>query len=197
MAIVAGAFTGLIEPTIPEWKSDTDAEYEDEVRIDLVGVAPMIAEPSDPRNSVPLAPHHADVDVDIAYIDSCTSGKLTDLIACASVLKDHSVHPRVHMFVQASSRTIAAEAERLELIEEIKRAGATFLGPGCGACCGLGPGRSAAGEITISSTNRNFPGRMGKGDVYLANPAVVAASAVAGKIVSPARLASANPAEPA
>jgi len=200
MAVEAGAFAGLIEGSVlrrvrqvssadDPVEADADAEYEAIIPVDLSAIGPMVAEPGDPRNAVPLEARHASVEVNIAYVGSCTSGKLSDLEACAQVLRGRRVHPSVRMYVQASSRLVAERARMMGLVDDIVNAGATFLGPGCGACCGLGPGTSVTpAEVTVSSTNRNYPGRMGKGKVYLASPAVVAASAVAGRITSPERL---------
>lgn len=203
MAVEAGAFTGVVPPTenVLKWlvkrrgggldvdfvpASDVNAEYENRFSVDLSAVPLMIAEPFDPRNGVPLSECHSAVEIDIAYVGSCTSGRLPDLLACADVLRGRRVHPRVRLYVQASSLEVGRRARELGLVDVFEAAGAAFLPPGCGACCGLGPGTSTdASQVTISSTNRNYPGRMGKGQAYLASPAVVAASALAGRISAP------------
>lgn len=204
MSAEGGAYTGYVEPNNTSvdfimrrhnltprkisrmlFYSDLKAEYEDEFRVDVSKLEPFVATPGDPRNGVPLSNLAGDVQIDIAYIGSCTGGKLADIVRVAGVLDGRKVNPNVSLYVQTSSRGVFEQARQAGLIDIIKTAGGEIIPPGCGACVNFGPGSSRTGEVTISDTNRNFPGRMGKGDVYLANPAVVAASAVVGKITDP------------
>lgn len=171
--------------------SDSNAQYanaqldDDPFDIDLSTIEPMIATPGDPQNGVPIS-QIGDIPVNIAYIGSCTGGKLKDLEDVAAVLKGKKVAPGVKLYVQASSQTTRAEAQKRGLIEIFQEAGAQFLLPGCGACMNAGPGSSEEGETTISDTNRNFYGRMGAGETYLASAIIVAESALAGKITASA-----------
>ncbi len=132
-------------------------------------------------------PSWADVPVNQAVLGSCTNGRLEDLEVAARLLAGHRVHPRTRLLVIPASQQILLEAIRLGYIQKLLAAGAMVNPPGCGPCVGVHQGILAAGEVCISSTNRNFVGRMGSKDsrVYLASPAVVAASAVAGHIAHP------------
>lgn len=203
MSVEGGAYTGYLNPNEKTiqfimrqrglsrsqmlkmlYHSDEGAIYENEFTVNLSNTEPYVATPGDPRNGVPISQIRGDIKVDIAYIGSCTGGKLEDIQRVAQVLENQRVNSNVRLYVQTSSRSVFQKATELGLIETIEKAGGTLLPPGCGACVNFGKGSSQAGEVTISDTNRNFPGRMGKGDVYLANPAVVAASAVRGEISS-------------
>jgi homoaconitate hydratase len=127
------------------------------------------------------------VQIDKAYLMSCVNGRLSDFEAAAAVLADRPVAPGVQFYIAAASVDVEAQARARGAWEKLLNAGAIPLPPGCGACIGLGAGTLAAGEVGISATNRNFKGRMGHRDaqVYLASPAVVAASAAAGYITGP------------
>ena len=155
----------------------------------------MVALPSDPKNGVPLSRLERElggpVAIDIAYGGSCSGSKRSDLDLYASVLAralDHglSVAAGVELYIQFGSSDVRRYAEARGYLEILERAGASLLEPGCGACIGAGPGASSRSEtVTVSAANRNFPGRSGPGRVYLASPAVVAASAVLGHIAGP------------
>lgn len=220
MAVEAGAFSGLVEPdsaTI-DWlsgrgldraevekrlvRSDPDAEYERIVEIDLEAIEPMIAAPGDPRSGIPLAALLAgrgDVKIDIAYGGTCTGGKRTDMDLYASVLSralaaNLKVPSRVRFFIQFGSQDVRAYAEERGYLDVFERAGARLLDPACGACIRAGPGTSTrADEVTVSAGSRNYPGRSGPGQVYLGSPLVVAASAVAGRLVHPGDLLGSGP----
>jgi 3-isopropylmalate/(R)-2-methylmalate dehydratase large subunit len=163
--------------------------------VDLGAIEPMVATPGDPRNGIPLRTlsetSGGDVKINIAYGGSCTGGKKTDMDMYASVLKravdqGKRVAEGVHLYIQFGSQDIRRYAESKGYIEVFAKAGAELVDPSCGACIKAGPGVSfTADEVTVSAINRNFPGRSGPGKVYLASPLVVAASAIAGKIVSP------------
>jgi 3-isopropylmalate/(R)-2-methylmalate dehydratase large subunit len=132
----------------------------------------------------------ADVPVNQAVLGSCTNGRLEDLELAARVISTHRVHPRTRLLVIPASQQIYLDAIRLGYLQRLVAAGAMVNPPGCGPCVGVHQGILAAGEVCISSTNRNFIGRMGSKDsrVYLASPAVVAASAVAGHIAHPGEI---------
>ncbi|MDQ2644968.1 MAG: aconitase family protein [Myxococcota bacterium] len=175
--------------------ADAGARYAAELSLALDHVEPMIALPSDPKNSVPLREleraHGGPVAIDIAYGGSCTGSKPSDLDAYARVLgqaleRGLSVAPGVSLYIQFGSSAVRRYAESRGYVDILTRAGAELLDPGCGACIGAGPGASSRAEtVTVSAANRNYPGRSGPGRVYLASPAVVAASAVLGRIAGP------------
>jgi 3-isopropylmalate/(R)-2-methylmalate dehydratase large subunit len=210
MSVEAGGFTGIIEPdevTLayvvttrgldPETVrdgfvySDPDAEYAAVFEIDLNEIRPMVALPGDPRNGIPIDSLEQEVRIDAAYGGSCTGGKMADMDMYASVLdqalkQGKHVAPGVHLYLQFGSQKIKQYAKERGYIEIFQRAGAELIDPSCGACINAGPGASPSAEtVTVSAQNRNFPGRSGPGKLYLASPYVVAASAIAGKIVEP------------
>jgi homoaconitate hydratase family protein len=167
---------------------DPDAVYERVIEIDAGEDLwePQIACPHAVDHVRPLSAL-GDVPVDQAVLGSCTNGRLEDLEVAATILAGRGVHPRTRLIVIPASQRIYRDAMRLGYLETLVAAGAIINAPGCGPCVGVHHGILAAGETCISSTNRNFLGRMGSKDslVYLASPAVVAASAVAGKIAHP------------
>src|SRR5690606_6506612 len=130
--------------------------------------------------------------VNMAFIGSCTNARLEDLHVAAAILRGRRLAPGVRLIVTASSRRIFNEASGDGTIQALSEAGATFITSGCGPCVGTHQGVPGDGETVISTTNRNFRGRMGNpnANVYLGSPAVVAASAVAGHIVDPAEVLS-------
>jgi 3-isopropylmalate/(R)-2-methylmalate dehydratase large subunit len=210
MAVEAGAFTGIIaadqavldeiaairgvSPTALRGEilsSDPQAEYAAVFDIDVATLHPMVATPGDPRNGVDIADLPAEVAIDIAYGGSCTGGKKTDMDLYARVLGEavaagRRVAPGVDLYIQFGSQHIRRYAESRGYIELFEKAGARLVNPSCGACIKAGPGVSLNDkQVTVSAINRNFPGRSGPGQVYLASPLVVAASAIAGHIVAP------------
>jgi 3-isopropylmalate/(R)-2-methylmalate dehydratase large subunit len=210
MAVEAGGFTGIIEPDEATLAyvvtargldaeevrkgfvySDPDAEYAAVFEIDLDEIRPMVALPGDPRNGIPIDALETEVRIDAAYGGSCTGGKMADMDMYATVLQhalDQGKHvaPGVHLYLQFGSQKIKQYAKERGYIEIFQRAGAELIDPSCGACINAGPGASKTAEtVTVSAQNRNFPGRSGPGKLYLASPYVVAASAIAGKIVEP------------
>ncbi|MGM0577451.1 MAG: aconitase family protein [Myxococcota bacterium] len=214
MAVEAGATTGIVEPddrlvselatlrgVAPEevggvlLRSDADAEYAAVFEIDVSALKPMVATPGDPRNGVDVADLPEEVSVDIAYGGSCTGGKKTDMDLYARVLGAALEHGRsvadgVDLYIQFGSQAIRRYAESRGYIDLFREAGARLVNPSCGACIKAGPGVSLTpDQVTVSAINRNFPGRSGPGQVYLASPLVVAASAVAGRIVAPGEVA--------
>src|SRR6266536_1644580 len=210
MSVEAGGTTGIIEPDestveyvvrmrdlAPEvarmgfFSSDPDAEYAAVFEIDLDKIRPMVALPGDPRNGIPIDELGKEVRINAAYGGSCTGGKMADMDMYAEVLRNalaqgKRVAPGVHLYLQFGSQKIKQYAREKGYIEIFQRAGAELIDPSCGACINAGPGASPNAEtVTVSAQNRNFPGRSGPGKLYLASPYVVAASAIAGKIVEP------------
>jgi 3-isopropylmalate/(R)-2-methylmalate dehydratase large subunit len=166
-------------------EADSDATYCDEIEYDLSELEPMVALPHLPGNGKPVS--EVDVKIDQAYLGSCTNGRIEDLRMAAEVMAGRKVADGVRMIVVPASSSIYRQANKEGLLDKFVEAGAFVSGPTCGACLGGYMGVLAEGERCVSTTNRNFVGRMGhKGsEVYLASPAVVAASAVAGRIVAP------------
>jgi 3-isopropylmalate/(R)-2-methylmalate dehydratase large subunit len=170
------------EPVYP----DRDAQYAQVVEYDAATIEPMIARPHRVDNVAPLS-ELAGIHVDQAFIGTCTNGRLEDLAAAAAVLDGYTIAPGTRLVVIPASSQVYLEALQAGYIETFVKAGATINSPGCGPCMGNHMGVPAVGDVTISSANRNFRGRMGTpdSDVYLASPAVVAAAAVAGEIIHP------------
>ncbi len=168
--------------------SDQDAEYCQTIEIDAAAIRPMIALPGDPGNGLSIENVEGRVKVDIAYAGSCTAGKKEDMDMYARVLTEAAgrgerVAPWVRFFIQCGSQEVKRYCEERGYLDVFRRVGATFLEPSCGACINAGPGVSKTREeVTISAINRNFPGRSGPGQLYLANPYTVAASAITGYI---------------
>jgi 3-isopropylmalate/(R)-2-methylmalate dehydratase large subunit len=176
-------------PFSPHYAADEDAEYERIIEIDASESIkePQVACPHAVDNVRPVS-EVAGLAVNQAVLGSCTNGRLEDFEIAARLLDGRRVHPRTRLIVIPASQEIYLEAMRLGYIQTLVAAGAMVNPPGCGPCVGVHQGILAAGEVCISSTNRNFIGRMGSKDsrVYLASPAVVAASALAGSIAHPA-----------
>jgi 3-isopropylmalate/(R)-2-methylmalate dehydratase large subunit len=210
MAVEAGGTTGIIEPDEVTLEyvvrtrgldaeevrkgfiySDPNAEYAAVFEIDLDEIGPMVATPGDPRNGVPINQLEEEVRIDAAYGGSCTGGKMADMDMYAAVLEHALANGKrvaegVHLYIQFGSQKIKQYARQRGYIDIFERAGAELIDPSCGACINAGPGASPSAEtVTVSAQNRNFPGRSGPGKLYLASPYVVAASAIAGKIVDP------------
>jgi 3-isopropylmalate/(R)-2-methylmalate dehydratase large subunit len=170
---------------------DEDAEYSRVVQIDAGALEPQVAFPHLPENVRPVG-EAGDIEIDQAVIGSCTNGRLEDLRIAAEILRGRKVHRDVRCIVLPGSQRVYLDALREGLIEAFIEAGAAVSTPTCGPCLGGHMGVLAAGEKAISTTNRNFRGRMGHPDseVYLSGPAVAAASAVVGRIVSPEEVVS-------
>lgn len=169
-------------------KSDPDADFERIINYDVADLEPKIACPHAVDN-VRLVREVAGLNIDQAFIGTCTNGKLEDLSIAASILKGKRIARKVRLLILPASREIYINAVRLGIIEELANAGAVILNPGCGPCIGVHEGALAPGEICLSTANRNFKGRMGcnEAEIYLASPATVAASALEGKIADPRR----------
>jgi 3-isopropylmalate/(R)-2-methylmalate dehydratase large subunit len=200
MAIEAGAKVGIIAPDeITEayvkdrarrfyhfYQSDPEAEYEEIYQWDVSGLEPMVALPHSPGNVRPVT-ELPEIAIDQVVVGSCTNGRLEDLRQAATVLRGKKVCSRVRCLIIPATQQIYQEALREGLIEVFIQAEAAVSTPTCGPCLGGHMGILAAGERAVATTNRNFRGRMGHVDseVYLANPAVAAASAVLGRIAHP------------
>jgi len=168
------------------YEPDPDAVYARVIEYDVAAIEPQVSMPHSPANARPVS-KVGDVAIDQAVIGSCTNGRIEDLRLAASILKKHKVHAGVRCIIIPGTQQIYLDALAEGLIEIFIRAGAVVSTPTCGPCLGGHMGVLAEGERCVSTTNRNFVGRMGstKSEVYLANPAVAAASAAAGKIVHP------------
>ena len=174
---------------------DADAVYAARFEIDLSKIEPMVASPGDPDHGIPSDPTNGeliskigDVKIDIAYAGSCTAGKNDDFDMYATVLKEaadagRKIAPGVEFFIQYGSKDVEEYSRKKGYLEIFEKVGAKIIGAGCGACIGCGPGVSdQKSQVTVSAINRNFRGRSGPGQLWLASPLTVAASAVTGKI---------------
>jgi len=210
MAAEIGGFTGIVAPDekvveflmeqrnmkradaekmIEGLQSDDDAEYAQVIELDAAEIAPMVATPGDPGNGKYIRDLHTPVPIEIAYGGTCTAGKNEDMDMYAAVLEDalkqgKRVAKNVQFWIQFGSQQTREYCKRRGYLEIFRQAGARVIEPSCGACINAGPGVSTRpDQIVISAQNRNFPGRSGPGQMYLASPLTVAASAVAGYIV--------------
>ncbi|MGB9886126.1 MAG: 3-isopropylmalate dehydratase large subunit [Moorellales bacterium] len=203
MAIEAGAKNGIFVPDAATinyvekrakrpyrlFTSDDDAEYADVIEIDVRQIEPQVAFPPSPQNARSVSEARG-IEIDQVVIGSCTNGWLEDLRLAAQVLSGHKVHPNLRCIIIPGTPRIMLQAIKEGLIEIFLEAGAAVSTPTCGPCLGGHMGILAEGERAVATTNRNFIGRMGhvRSEVYLANPAVAAASAVMGRIASPEEL---------
>ncbi|MET0543955.1 MAG: aconitase family protein, partial [Variovorax sp.] len=207
MTAELGGFTGIVAPdaetvrflrerrgvdfALAPWMcSDEGAAYAETLRVDCAAVPPMVARPGDPGNGLPLSEVREPVRVDIAYGGSCTAGKREDFDHYHAVLRwaaDRGlrVPDHVQLYLQVGTTAVRDHCIAAGYLDAFERVGARILQPSCGACGNCGPGGSSAkDEVTVSAINRNFPGRGGPGQVWLASPPTVAASAIAGQLVS-------------
>jgi 3-isopropylmalate/(R)-2-methylmalate dehydratase large subunit len=202
-----GGFTGIVEPDaktvvflrerrgvdfkIEDWMhSDPGARYRETIRVDCDRLTPMVARPGDPGNALPLSEIEERIDIDIAFGGSCTAGKREDFDFYHEVLKwglDRGLRVAEHtrLYLQFGTLAVREYCRSRGYLKTFKAVGAEILSPGCGACANCGPGQSTdPNQVSISSINRNFPGRSGPGQVWLGSPYTVAASALAGYITS-------------
>ncbi|HOC77281.1 MAG TPA: 3-isopropylmalate dehydratase large subunit [Methanofastidiosum sp.] len=165
--------------------SDKDAYYINELKYEAEEIPPTVAKPFLPSNTAPAS--EVDVEIDQAYLGSCTNGRIEDLRIGAQILKGKKINPNVRMIVVPATKDVFDQALKEGLIDIFQKANCFVCGPTCGACLGGYMGILAEGERCVATTNRNFIGRMGhkNSEVYLANPAVVTASAIEGRIVDP------------
>lgn len=204
MAIEAGAKNGImgfdqvteryvqgrIKKEYQVFKSEPEANYVREITIDLSTLKPQVAFPHLPSNTKEID-NVENVFIDQAVIGSCTNGRMEDMRTAAKILKGKKVHPYVRLIVIPGTQAIYLQCIEEGIVQTIVEAGGVFSTPTCGPCLGGHMGILARGEKAIATTNRNFVGRMGhpESEVYLSNPAIAAASAIAGKIVSPEEVA--------
>jgi len=204
MAIEAGAKAGIFRVdnetkkyvksranrSYQVYQPDEDAEYARTIEYDVSRIEPQVAMPHLPSNVKPIS-QVGNIKIDQAVIGSCTNGRLDDLRLAARILKDRQVSPEVRCIIIPGTQQVYLDALHEGLIEAFIKAGAAVSTPTCGPCLGGYMGVLAAGECCVSTTNRNFVGRMGspQSEVYLANPAVAAASAIVGRIASPEEIA--------
>lgn len=207
MAAELGGFTGIVAPDaetvrfleerrgvafeIEDWmRSDPGARYADVISVDASSLSPFVAAPGDPGNGQPLSLVADRPKIDIAFGGSCTGGKREDFDAYHEVLSWAVKHgrrtaPGVRLYLQFGTLDVRRYCEEQQYMATFAAADAEMLAPACGACANAGPGASSSsGQVTVSAQNRNFPGRSGPGQVWLASPATVAASAIAGRLVS-------------
>jgi homoaconitate hydratase len=176
--------------------ADPDAFYARELTIDIGSIQPHVSGPNTVKDMTSIAEiGKKNIKIDKAYLVSCVNSRVEDLRQAAKVVKGKKVADRVEFFVAAASSEVQAESERRGDWQMLLDAGAIPLPPGCGPCIGLGMGILKDGEVGISATNRNFKGRMGSknADVYLASPAIVAASAITGTIAAPGQFSDMPP----
>ncbi len=171
---------------LEQFGPDPEAVYEATHSVDITGLEPQVALPHNPGNVKPVS-EVGEVPVNQAYLGSCTNGRIEDIAVAAQILKGRQVNPGTRLFVTPASHKIMLEATIMGYTQTLLEAGAHFNPAGCGACCGSHLGLLAQGENCISSTNRNFRGRMGspESQVFLGSPATVAASAITGRISDP------------
>jgi len=167
--------------------ADPDAVYEKSFEIDLSGFVPMVAKPGHPHDDISIDSVR-NKKIDSGFIGSCTNGRMEDLRAAADVLRGRKVAPGVVLKIVPATDVIWTQAMNEGLIQVFKEAGVMVSNAGCAGCAAGQVGQNGPGEVTISTGNRNFEGKQGKGFVYLASPAVVAASAVAGFITTPGQI---------
>lgn len=200
MVVEMGAKNGIVEPDdkVREFlagrtseegdfmRSDTDAKYSDEMKVSASNLEPYVAAPSAVDNVRPVSEEEG-VKINQAFLGSCTNGRLEDLAEAAKILKGRKVKEGVRMIVMPASREVYTQALKAGLMEIFVESGASIYGPGCGPCPGGHLGILGEGEVCVSTSNRNFVGRMGSKEskIYLASPLTVAASAVAGEITDP------------
>jgi 3-isopropylmalate/(R)-2-methylmalate dehydratase large subunit len=207
MTAELGGLTGIVAPDVqtqaflrerrgvdfviePWMCSDIDAHFDSIIAIDCAALTPMVASPGDPGNGLALSHLTEAVKVDIAYGGSCTAGKREDFDHYHAVLAwavQHGLRlpPHVKLYLQYGTTAVRDYCIAQGYDKTFARVGAQILQPSCGACANCGPGSSSeAGQVTISAINRNFPGRSGPGQVWLASPPTVMASALAGELMS-------------
>ncbi len=168
-----------------KWHTDTGAEFEKTVCLDISSLEPQVTDGYKP-DEVKSAKEMAEIAVDQVYLGSCTNGRLEDLQIAADIMKGKKIHPRLRMIVSPATPDVFSKAMELGLLKIFSEAGCCVTNPTCGACLGMSNGVLAHGEVCASTTNRNFNGRMGKGGmVHLLSPATAAATAIRGKITDP------------
>jgi methanogen homoaconitase large subunit len=203
MSIEAGAKTGIVAPdkktaeylgvsstdSFQHIRSDEDSKYERTIQINASTLSPQVACPHSPDNVVPIE-EMSETRIDQAFLGSCTNGRTEDLRIAARILDGRKVHDYTRLIVTPASQDVYYECLQEGLIEVFTKSGAVVTNPGCGICIGIHMGVLGPGDVCVSSSNRNFVGRMGspQAKIFLASPATVAASAIMGKITDPRKL---------
>lgn len=203
MTVDLGAKNGIIAPdaitkeylknrTTDSWEmisSDPDAKYEAVYEVDVTNVGPTIARPHKLDDTVPIE-ELVGIPFNKAFVGTCTNGRLEDMAILAKILKGKKIHPDVNMIVVPASQTVYLDSLKAGYFETLVEAGAAIDTPSCAACAGIHTGVAGDGDIVLSAGNRNMRGRMGskEAEIYLTSPAVVAASALNGKITDPRTL---------
>lgn len=164
--------------------ADDDACYAEVLEVHVDGLPPQVAAPPSPNN-VKSVSELRGVKVNSGFLGSCTNGRVEDFVEAAGILKGRKVHPGVMLKVVPATRCVYEELLAQGILQDLFESGAIIINPGCGGCAEGHVGLTGKGEVQISTGNRNFPGKQGQGQTYLASPAVVAASCVAGRVVSP------------
>ena len=204
MMVEAGAKTGIFpsDAVLRRWMDETRGGYRERVPlppkpvdgrgdarfIDLGSLEPMVSKPHAPYNVASIGEVEG-TEVDQVFIGSCTNGRLEDLVAAARIIGKHGIRRGVRVIVTPASRRVYNKALEMGVLQKLHQAGAVIAVPGCGACFGAHLGVVGEGEVMLSTSNRNFPGRMGspKAEVYLASPYTAGATAAEGKIADPRR----------
>ena len=203
MSIEAGAKTGVVAPDVKtaeylgasssnsfeSLRSDGDSAYERTIEIDASTLSPQVARPHSPDNVAPIE-EIPESRVDQAFLGSCTNGRTEDLRIAAKILDGKRVHDHTRLIVTPASQDVYQSCLKEGLLEIFTQSGAIVTNPGCGICIGIHLGVLAPGDVCVSSSNRNFVGRMGspQAKIFLASPATVAASAITGRITDPRKL---------
>lgn len=203
MVIEAGAKSGIVAPdaktadylhtdfgtSIKNLRSDEDSKYERTIQIDASTLSPQVACPNSPDNVAPIE-EVPETRIDQAFLGSCTNGRVEDLRVAAKILQGRRVHDHTRLIVTPASQAVYQQCLQEGLVEIFTKSGALVTNPGCGICIGIHMGILGPGDVCVSSSNRNFVGRMGSPEakIFLASPAIVAASAITGRIADPRRL---------
>ncbi len=189
MGTEIGAISLIVPGDDPAFQADADADYESEIEIDIDGLRPCASRPGHPEDVAPVHEIVAagSVPIDSVFIGSCTNGRIEDLRAAAAQLRGRRVEGGVMLRVVPATRQVWMQALEEGLIEVFMAAGGLVSNSGCGGCAAGQIGMTGAGEVQLSTSNRNFRGKQGAGETYLVSPAVAAASAVAGELTEPDR----------
>ncbi|MGB9004362.1 MAG: aconitase family protein, partial [Candidatus Aminicenantales bacterium] len=166
------------------FQADLDAVYASVIELDASGLGPQIAEPPSPTQVKEVAALKG-LPIDSGFIGSCTNGRTEDFVAAARILKGRRVKPGVMLKVVPATRRVYEELLGQGILRALFEAGAIIINPGCGGCAEGHAGLTGKGEVQVSTSNRNFPGKQGQGSTYLASPEVVAASSVLGAVAGP------------
>jgi 3-isopropylmalate dehydratase small subunit len=183
MTVEGGATCGIFP--VGKLRSDADATYKSKTSFDLSKLEPYVALPFKPDNGVPISQVKEDISLDVCWVGSCTGGKFEDVEAAAKIIKGRKVAKGTQFIVAPATLKVMEDAGKKGYLRDFLDAGVQLANPSCGACIGMGPGTLKEGQVGVYSSNRNFKGRAGQGTLYLASPAMVAASAIKGKIADP------------